>query len=32
MAWHRYISSTEHYVQENLESLQEVIESLHPMS
>lgn len=32
MAGHRYISSTERYVQENLESLQEVIESLHPIS
>jgi len=32
MAGHRYISSTERYVQENLESLQEVIESLHPMN
>ncbi|CAA0203896.1 Integrase/recombinase XerD family [Tenacibaculum maritimum] len=32
MAGHRYISSTERYVQENLESLQEVIESLHPIN
>ena len=32
MAGHRYISSTGRYVQENLESLQEVIENLHPMS
>jgi integrase/recombinase XerD len=32
MAGHRYISSTERYVQGNLESFQEVIESLHPIS
>jgi integrase/recombinase XerD len=32
MAGHRYISSTERYVQDDLENLQEVIESLHPIS
>ncbi|WP_452598619.1 tyrosine-type recombinase/integrase [Pontimicrobium sp. MEBiC01747] len=32
MAGHRYISSTERYVQDDLESLQEIIESLHPIS
>ena len=32
MAGHRYISSTERYVQDDLESLQEVIENLHPIS
>jgi len=31
MSGHRYISSTERYVQDNLESLQELIESLHPI-
>jgi len=32
MAGHRYISSTERYVQDDLESLQEVIETLHPIN
>lgn len=32
MAGHRYISSTERYVQDDLENLQEVIENLHPIS
>ncbi len=32
MAGHRYISSTERYLQDDLENLQEVIESLHPIS
>jgi len=32
MAGHRYISSTERYVQDDLESLQEVIDTLHPIS
>jgi integrase/recombinase XerD len=32
MAGHRYISSTERYVQDDLESLQEVIEMLHPIN
>lgn len=32
MAGHRYISSTERYVQDDLESLQEIIESLHPIN
>lgn len=32
MVGHRYISSTERYVQDNLENLQEVIETLHPIS
>lgn len=32
MAGHRYISSTERYVQDDLESLQEVIETLHPIT
>ena len=32
MAGHRYISSTERYVQDDMESLQEVIENLHPIS
>jgi integrase/recombinase XerD len=31
MAGHRYISSTERYLQDDLENLQEVIESLHPI-
>ena len=31
-AGHRYISSTERYVQDDLENLQEAIESLHPIS
>ena len=32
MAGHRYISSTERYIQDDLESLQEVIETSHPIS
>jgi integrase/recombinase XerD len=32
MAGHRYISSTERYVQDDLENLQEVIETLHPIN
>lgn len=32
MAGHRYISSTERYVQDDLENLQEVIENLHPIN
>lgn len=32
MAGHRYISSTERYVQDDLENLQEIIESLHPIT
>jgi len=32
MAGHRYISSTERYLQDDLENLQEVIESLHPIN
>ncbi|HAV54320.1 MAG TPA: integrase [Aequorivita sp.] len=32
MAGHRYISSTERYVQDNLEDLHEMIENLHPIS
>jgi len=32
MAGHRYISSTERYVQDNLENLHEMIETLHPIS
>ena len=31
MAGHRYISSTERYLQDDLESLQEMIERLHPV-
>lgn len=31
MAGHRYISSTERYQQDDLESLHELIESLHPI-
>ncbi|WP_299884325.1 tyrosine-type recombinase/integrase [uncultured Lacinutrix sp.] len=32
MAGHRYISSTERYVQDDLESLQEIIETMHPIN
>ncbi len=32
MAGHRYISSTERYVQDNLENLHEIIETLHPIN
>ncbi|MBN4046976.1 site-specific integrase [Olleya sp. AH-315-K02] len=32
MAGHRYISSTERYLQDDLENLHEMIESLHPIS
>ncbi|WP_299112021.1 site-specific integrase [uncultured Winogradskyella sp.] len=32
MAGHRYISSTERYLQDDLENLQEVIETLHPIN
>lgn len=32
MAGHRYIGSTEKYVQDNLENLQEAISTFHPMS
>lgn len=32
MAGHRYISSTERYLQDDLESLHDYIESLHPIS
>lgn len=32
MVGHRYISSTERYVQDNLEDLHEMIENLHPIS
>ena len=32
MAGHRYISSTERYVQDDLENLHEMIESLHPIT
>ncbi len=32
MAGHRYISSTERYLQDDLESLHEMIESFHPIS
>lgn len=32
MAGHRYISSTERYVQDDLENLHEAIETLHPIS
>ena len=32
MAGHRYISSTERYVQDDLENLHELIESLHPIN
>jgi len=32
MAGHRYISSTERYVQDDLENLQEVIDTLHPIN
>ena len=31
MAGHRYISSTERYLQDDLEGLQEMIERLHPV-
>jgi len=31
MAGHRYISSTERYVQDDLENLHEMIESFHPI-
>lgn len=32
LAGHRYISSTERYKQDNLESLHEMINSFHPIS
>jgi len=32
MSGHRYISSTERYVQDDIENLQEVIENLHPIN
>ena len=32
MAGHRYISSTEKYVQDNLENLHEIVNTLHPLS
>ena len=32
MAGHRFISSTERYLQDDLENLQEMIENLHPIS
>ena len=31
MAGHQYISSTERYLQDDLEGLQEMIEKLHPV-
>ena len=31
MIGHRYISSAERYVQDDLENLQEVIDNLHPI-